>query len=184
MAKKELPSPEVLRQLLRYEPETGKLFWLPRDRAFFGDERSYAVWNAKYPGKEALTADDQHGYRVGNVLGRTQKAHRVAWAVQSGLWPVAHIDHINCDRSDNRWGNLREATNQQNGLNRGANKNSKSGIKGVCWIARRKVWIAQISVHGKNRSLGVFDTIDEAAASYAAESKRLHGAFGRTGAKT
>jgi len=30
MAAKALPSPEVLRQLLRYEPDTGKLFWRER----------------------------------------------------------------------------------------------------------------------------------------------------------
>lgn len=181
MASKALPSPEVLRQLLRYEPDTGKLFWLPRDRAFFGCQRSYAVWNARYSGKESLTADDQHGYRVGNVLGRTQKAHRVAWAIQTGKWPSEHIDHVNCDGADNRWANLREATNQQNGFNRRANKNSKSGIKGVCWIARRKKWIAQISANGEGRSLGVFDTAEEATAAYAVANAQIHGEFGRLG---
>jgi hypothetical protein len=72
--RKALPSPEVLRQLLRYEPETGKLFWLPRSEHWFratsGRSAIHACanWNARYAEREAFTSVDQNGYRVGTVL--------------------------------------------------------------------------------------------------------------------
>ena len=37
MATKPIPTPEQLRQLVRYEADTGKLFWLPRDVSWFTD---------------------------------------------------------------------------------------------------------------------------------------------------
>lgn len=46
MAKHPIPTPEILRQLLDYRPETGKLFWRERE----GNAR----WNTGYAGKEAL----------------------------------------------------------------------------------------------------------------------------------
>lgn len=70
-------TPELLRQLLRYEPETGKLFWRLRSREYFSTENRFLSWNALYAGKEALTADTGAGYRHGAVLCHLFKAHRV-----------------------------------------------------------------------------------------------------------
>src|SRR5690625_5199426 len=54
MADKILPTPEQLRELLRYEPETGKLYWKARPAELFKDKRSHGAWNARYAGKEAF----------------------------------------------------------------------------------------------------------------------------------
>jgi HNH endonuclease len=43
------------------------------------------------------------------------------------------MDHVNGDRADNRWCNLREATQSQNQANTSMRADNISGYKGVCW---------------------------------------------------
>ena len=182
MAKKPLPSPEVLRQLLRYEPETGKLFWLQRGPQWFtrdgcAPEAVAAQWNARYAGQEAFTASLSSGYRTGSIFDCMYRAHRVIWAMTSGKWPLHMIDHINGDRSDNRLTNLREATNAENMQNRGPTRKNATGFKGV--IRRGRKFSARIKVDGRTTYLGFHDTAEQAASAYARASADLHSEFGR-----
>ncbi len=184
MAKRQLPSPEDLRQLLRYEPETGKLFWKERDEKWFvacrHTPRAQAItWNKRFSGKEALAAVNSSGYRTGTIFGIMVQSHRIAWAIHYGEWPTGWLDHINGTRTDNRITNLREATGSQNGSNRGVQKDSISGIKGVRWHRRINRWQARITVQRKQMHLGYFTTSDEAAAAYAEAAAKHHGEFAR-----
>ena len=179
MAVKSLPSPEVLRQLLRYEPDTGKLFWLPRGRKFFPCDWSYVVWNKRFPGTEAMTGINNRGYPHGSILGKCLLAHRVAWAIFYGEWPVSQLDHINNDRPDFRICNLREATNSQNHMNKPVSSANSSGIKGVSWSKKDRVWRARIKVGGKEMHLGHFSEINDAASAYRIASEKYHGEFSR-----
>lgn len=179
MASKALPSPEVLRQLLRYEPETGKLFWKERDRSLFASQRACSTWNARYAGTEAFTVNDGYGYRQSSIFRCIAKAHRVVWAMVHGQWPSDQIDHINGKKDDNRLENLRQATNAQNMRNLGAYANNTSGSKGVCWHKGARKWMAQITVDGKCRYLGLFAKKQDAVDAYAKASAELHGEFGR-----
>lgn len=177
------PSIDALRKMLRYNPETGELFWLARTPDMFDvtpgrtPEHSCANWNAARAGKPALTADCGAGYRQGNINGRRIRAHTAAWALATGAYPQGVIDHINGDRADNRLCNLREVTQAQNVLNCRVRKHNKLGLKGV------KKWgtgfAAQIRKDGVKYHLGRFDTPEEAQAAYARASAELHGEFGR-----
>ena len=179
MAKRDLPSPDVLRQLLRYEPETGKLFWRERKAGSFPNPGTHASWNVRFADKEAFTAHiGQH--RRGTIGGVNLLAHRVAWAMHYGSYPVGFIDHINGDGSDNRIANLRMASNAENLRNRGATSISTSLRKGVTWNKVLGKWQAQIKANYKNRYLGVFDCLDAAAAAYDAAALEVHGAFAKT----
>ena len=58
---------------------------------------------------------------------------------------------------------LRPVTAEQNQANRsGANKSSRSGIRGVSWVKRDQVWRAEITANHERHDLGRFDTAEEA----------------------
>ena len=182
MAKKALTSPEVLRQLFHYEPETGKLFWRARPLHMFEDGeqgalQNCAAWNGRYAGKEAMTCVKSDGYRHGSLFYRYVPAHRVIWALHNGEWPKAAIDHIDGDKLNNRIENLRVADAAQNGWNRGATIMNKSGVKGVSEY--RDKWRATLTVRGRNIYLGQFKCRTAAAYAYAVASKEHHGQFGK-----
>jgi len=155
-----LPSPDVLRQLLRYEPDTGKLFWRERPLSFFKSEREWKRWNGRYSGRPAFRVNPQ-GYVSGMIFRQMHRAHRLVWAMCYNEWPSADIDHINGDRSDNRLCNLRVVSRRENALNQCRRKNNKSGQTGVSQCGNGK-WRAYISRGGKPVHLGVYDTIDQA----------------------
>lgn len=164
MNKKSLPSIETLRKLLRYEPKTGLLFWLPRRRDMFNSQRLFKAWNARHAGKEAFTCTSSYGYKKGGVSGSCQLAHRVIWALYYGEWPADQIDHINHDRIDNRIDNLRTVSNRENHMNTPIPSRNTSGIIGVHRSTNRKRWNAEIQDNKTKIKLGSFikksDAID------------------------
>lgn len=181
MTKKILPTPEQLRELLTYDPETGKLFWKVRSRDWFNSERYMNSWNARYAGREAFTASDDKGYRRTNFSGICITAHRAAWAIFHGEWPSEEIDHINNVRCDNRIENLRPASRTGNNRNRLISVLNTSGLKGASWNKQSRRWVAQIAVSGKKIFLGYHDTAEDAHNAYCAASIKYHGEFARHG---
>lgn len=190
MANSPLPTPEQLRQLLRCEPETGKLFWLPRPISMFRDgvkfaaERNWKIWNTRYAGKEAFCGDNSRGYHTGRLGGIQMSSHRVIWAMFYGEWPRLWLDHINGDRLDNRIENLREVTPAESSRNLATPRTNTSGVVGVGYRRlRSRPWRAYIKVGGKMRDLGQFLTIEEAViARKSAEHKfGFHENHGRPG---
>lgn len=87
------------------------------------------------------------------------------------------IDHVNRNKLDNRLSNLRLATRSSNIANREANKNNKSGYKGVNFYPLSNSWRAQIADNGKKRHIGYYATVEEAALAYNIESARIYGEF-------
>lgn len=183
MASKPLPSQEVLRQLLRYEPETGKLFWLPRTAEQMvstdprGPEWAANRWNSHYAGKEAFTATDPAGYRHGKIGRVKYQAHRVIWKLVNGVDPDT-IDHVNGQQGDNRLSNLRNATIAENSRNYRKPPGKSSRYRGVCWVKRDGKWSATISDGNAGKaSLGYFTDEVEAARAYDRAARQRHGAF-------
>tara|TARA_E500000318_G_C3530232_1_gene200160 strand:+ start:173 stop:694 length:522 start_codon:yes stop_codon:yes gene_type:complete len=142
---KTLPSQKKLQELFDYR--NGELYWK--------EKRSTSIDLSKPAGNI-----DKFGYRTIKIEGQTYKAHRLVWKYHCGKDPKEFIDHIDGNRSNNNMENLREATTQQNGYNRGPSKNNKLGIKGVCKYKNK--YIAEIVINGKRKYLGFFDTIEEA----------------------
>lgn len=169
MAIKLLPPQSTLLQLLRYEPETGKLYWRPRPVLMFNSEKqsaehNAAIWNGKNAGQEAFKTRLPHGHRYASINRVKMLAHRVIWKMVHGV-EANVIDHIDGDPSNNRIGNLRSVTQMQNGQNERMRKNNTSGVMGVCWDSRRKRWHTRINLNYRHIHVGYFDTFDEAVAA-------------------
>lgn len=113
----------------------------------------------------------KNGYIGITVAGHKVYAHRLAFFYMTGKWPSNDVDHINGDRSDNRWVNLRLATRSQNMWN-------VSGIIGAYFQNGR--WFSSIKVNGVKKALGGYSTKEEAAAVYKKAKRELHGEFART----
>lgn len=154
-----------LREVLRYEPSTGKLFWRHR---LNGPVR----WNNRWAGKEAFTATDKKGYRIGTLDKKGLKAHRVIFAMKKGYWPIG-VDHRNGVRSDNRWRNLREATRITNARNQKLPAHNTSGIIGIHKRRDSGKWMARIGDGEGRRYLGTFDTKRQAVAARRAAEREL-----------
>lgn len=145
---------ERLREVLHYEPETGAFTWLVRSggRSTVGSRAGYV--------------DPSTGYWKLRVAGRNHYAHRLAFIYMTGSAPTEQVDHINRDRADNKWTNLREADRSLNMRNTGASRRNKLGVKGVQQVSASS-FRASIYRDGKTHRLGCFPTIEQAAAAYA-----------------
>jgi hypothetical protein len=158
-----------LMQVLRYDPLTGDFFWRVRP--------SQAVKMGDIAGTVA-----SNGYISIGIDGKIYAAHRLAWFYMVGVIPLQDIDHEDTDGLNNRWTNLREATEIENAWNRPKPSNNTSGVKGVNWSAPRNKWIAELRANGKRYYLGGFAKIDDAARAVREFRKSTHGAFTNHGA--
>jgi HNH endonuclease len=172
--------PIFLHELFTYDQETGVLNWRVRPRYHFKSDRAWNMANGKYAGKVAGSIQKK-GYRTVEISkdGKTYalRVYRIIWAMMTGEWPAEEIDHIDLDKDNNKWGNLREATHVENCHNRSVRSDSKTGIKGVS--KRRQKYIAVITSNGVTHYLGQFDTAEEASVSYAKAAEIHHGNFAR-----
>jgi hypothetical protein len=163
---------EWLRTWLQYNPRTGIFTWRVKRK---GRPYGYIL-----PGTRAGSIYST-GYRVITIEGKRYPTARLAVLWMTGKWPLYQMDHINRDRSDDRWSNLREARPFQNQGNK-INSNNRLGLKGVCYESDRQKYKAYIEINGKSVNLGRFDTVEEAQAAYEAAAKVYFGNFARTSA--
>lgn len=101
------------------------------------------------------------GYWVIRLYGKLYLAHRLAFVYVLGRAPV-QVDHENRHKLDNKWLNLRAATNVINSQNRSLLSTNTSGTVGVTWNKKLCTWQAQIGLRGKNKYLGIFSSKQDA----------------------
>lgn len=117
-----------------------------------------------------IISKDRDGYIQASIYSKKYypiRGHRLAWYLYYGKLPKNKIDHIDCDRSNNRINNLRDVTNQQNNFN-----NSKA--KGYVWHSIAKKFQAKITVGGKIIYLGLFVDEQDARNAYLEAKKKYH----------
>lgn len=151
---------EQLKQFLHYDPETGFFTWIKGPRS-----------NIEI-GSIAGSIDD--GYIVIRFQFKNYRAHRLAWFYMNGEFPKNHIDHIDGNRANNKFINLRLCTNSENQQNRVSNKNTSSKFVGVSWYKPLKKWVAQIRIKGKLFHKGYFNTEEDAFAAYCKAKQEAH----------
>ena len=167
----QIPTPQQLRKVLKYNPKTGKLFWRRRDVSMFSHGYRDAQgncnnWNSRYSDREAFNSFSK-GYLIGGVFGKRMKAHRVAWAIHYGKWPTGQIDHINGKRDDNRIENLRDVSGIENHRNMKRPLTNTTGHIGV--YAHGDKWRVKV----KNIHIGVFDSFENAVSARFDAASRL-----------
>lgn len=166
------PSVDYLRSRFHYDLVT--LTWKPR----FEKNGIDRHWNSKYSGQPAGTNSKR--YMSVGLDGKSYLVHRIIWAIMTGEYPPDNleIDHVDRDRRNNSWDNLRLATHGQNMMNKAAQRNNVSGVKGVHLSNGR--WCADIWSNHRQIHLGSFNTAEEAFATHRRASETLHGDFGCT----
>jgi hypothetical protein len=171
---------DKLKQLLEYNPETGLFIW------------KVATAHRTLVGTIAGSVNCS-GYVRLQIAGKLYQAHRLAWLYMTGSLPKEHIDHVNGIKQDNRWCNLREASNGQNQQNQKLQKNNTVGVKGLTYREasgnRAAIYIASVKCLGtsytkaisvlKNRSDE--DIIEELSTWLDEMRKTLHKEFANNG---
>ena len=163
-AKAKTLSANRLRKLLSYAPATGVFRW----RVQRGGPKSV--------GGVAGSIHPQKGYRHISIDGKLYPANRLAWLYMTGKWPKLEIGYINHKTSDTRWANLRAMTPSQRGA--ATRTRNKLGVRGV-WITTSGKYVARITVAGKKKYLGLFDTIEKASVAYTRAAKDAFGPLAR-----
>lgn len=148
---------EEIKQHLTYDPETGIFTKIS------GRKRG------PYTGFKSTM-----GYRKIHIAGHEYFLHRLAFLIMTGSMPE-QVDHINRNKEDNRWENLRatnNSLNQTNTVYRGS-----SGHKGV--RLKRGKWEAAVEkrIEGKRKyfHLGTFERKEDAITAVENKSKELFG---------
>jgi hypothetical protein len=151
-----------------FEYRNGSLYWRVK--------KSYRV----DVGKEA-GCKNSNGYSVVRVDRILYGVHRIVFLMHYGYLPK-YIDHADGNRLNNRIENLRAANACENGYNKPAQSNNKSGYKGVRWQKQIKHWCVEIQANKVKHYLGIYKDL-ELAALVASEARDLyHGKFARQGA--
>lgn len=153
-----------LKEVLRYNPLTGVFI-----------RRVHQIHSLV--GQPAGCFNNE-GYLVICIDRIRYKGHQLAWFYMTGRWPRKQIDHKNRRQGDNRFRNLRPASNAQNVINGKRRKDNKSGHKGVAWHNVKKKWIVQIQIDGKQKCIGTVSSLSKAVAIRRYAVKRYYGEFG------
>lgn len=141
-------SQSYLKSIIFYNPDNGEFRWIKDTK------------NHKKPG--SLAGSINKGYRRIRIDGRMYAAHRLAIFYVTGVWACGQVDHINQNRSDNSFSNLRIVSNSENSRNQKIRKTNKSGFNGVAFCSTRGKWGACIRSNGRTVGLGYYENINDA----------------------
>jgi HNH endonuclease/AP2 domain len=151
-----------LRTLLEYNPFTGEFInRVNRGRSYKG---------------QVAGGRSGRGYIYICIDQKKYLAHRLAWLYMTGSMPES-IDHRDGDLANNRWSNIRGATQSQNLMNRKSPHQEVGLPRGVYYDSRRRKFAAAIQANRERFWLGYHGTAAEASRAYQEAAERLHGPF-------
>jgi mRNA-degrading endonuclease RelE of RelBE toxin-antitoxin system len=131
-----------------------------------------------YPAGTLTGCLHKDGYRYMAISKRLFLEHRLAWLYVTGEWPACQVDHVDGNRSNNAWYNLRASTVQQNRMNSLGQKSRTNPYPGVYRTHKGNGrFAAQIKKDGEVMYIGVFDTAEDAYVARKSAEIELFGAY-------
>jgi hypothetical protein len=156
-----MPPYDELSRHIKYDPDTGVGIWL------------VSLSNRAQVGTIAGASNNQYWHI--QYKNKCYKAHRLFWFLQTGQDPgPLTIDHIDQDKLNNKFSNLRLATYNEQEQNKGKRLDNTSGHRGVFWKKDIKKYHARIKNYGKTIHLGYYNTLTEAVAARQAKELELY----------
>jgi len=145
---------DTIHDEFRHDPQTGELF------------RRVGTLTVSKTGYRRLCV---------NICAKVRSVAHVIWFLEHGHWPKSMLDHTDGDSLNNRPANLREASHSANLANsKQRNRPLPTGV-----YAKRGRFQARINSNGCLRTLGIFDTPEEAEKVFIAEHLRRFGQHSR-----
>ena len=160
------PLPEYVFSLLDAEP-SGRLLWkkTKSNRNLIGNDAGSVI----------------SGYRYVTIDGVNIKSSHINWLFKTGKWPKKTIDHIDNNKLNDAWDNLREATHQQQMRNKKVTKKGRELPKGV--YKRKDKFYSRATIDGKDIYLGTFETASEAHIAWCDYTKEIYQEYHNTGGR-
>lgn len=167
---------EFLKSRCIYWPSSGEVWFKIRDFGLNPTPRQ-KQWNTRFANKKTGYLNTNGYLRVS--FGKNNQeyyVHQIAFAVMKGYIPE-EVDHIDKDKLNNKWINLRDANHSENMKNVLMRANNISGLKGVSWSEWNKKWRMDIRSNGV-RHYSYHNTPEDAYLAYCEKSTELHKEFG------
>ena len=151
---------EMIEFFLTYNPLTGVFIWKKRELEMFKTHRAFIQWNKRYAGTIAGSVKN-NGYIFISIKKKIIRAHRLAWLITYGEWPVFQIDHINGNPSDNSINNLRDVPASVNAKNKRLFNKSSTGFSGV-YLHQNGKFRVKGMVDNSQKHIGYFVNLQDA----------------------
>tara|TARA_R110002126_G_scaffold209929_1_gene356508 strand:+ start:1031 stop:1501 length:471 start_codon:yes stop_codon:yes gene_type:complete len=142
----------------------------------YEDDRMYRKLKTKWNCCNDLIPRPK-GYIQIKINKKQYLLHRLIYKYHNEDWDITdiskknEIDHININPLDNRIENLRVVNHRQNMRNQKKKENCSSKYIGV--HKNGKKWFARITIDGKKKHLGSYDTEKEASEVYEKEYDKI-----------
>lgn len=156
-----------------YDPETGKIYYKKRENI---THYNHKTWNMRFADKEVIGWLNNNGYYRLSFDCKLFYFHQIAFICMKGYIPE-EVDHIDKNKTNNIWSNLREADRINNSCNSFKRKTNRSGLKGVSWAKSNNCWRMDITFN-KKKYHSYHATKEEAYEAYCIKSSELHKEFG------
>jgi hypothetical protein len=167
-----LPPLDILNWLFRFDEETGKLY---RMRGADGKDYNFEVKQLD-SNKEYLRINIVDSYSKGAEF----LVHRIIYKIKTGVDPDGFVDHIDQNKINNKFDNLRVVDNATNKRNSRMSRRNKTGITGVRQLPNGN-YEPNIGINGRCIKLGVFHTVDEAVIARNAALQTANAFYGDVG---
>lgn len=153
---------KYLKEKVEYNSLTGNFVWINATKS-----------NINLNGTKAGSVNG-NGYLQVTISGKIYQNHRLAFLYMTGSMPNEQVDHIDHQKTNNVWSNLRLASRKENSQNRPLQVNSKCSCFGIRYIKSTNKYAARIGVNKKEIFLGSYNLYEDAV-SARRNAEKLYG---------